>query len=450
MRFLGALLARASGLWRKLTLVAAGVLLAASLIACNGDSGSANDERILELGAKAHSLEESIEALQDENSKLREEIGTLRQEQADFVQAQEAAEAAREHQEEVADFGEGQEERLGALEGAQDRNEDHFFVLDSRVQDLETVASKVDLVLPAMEKWFTGMDKRLKLLEGTDLERTVSLAEAAGGEVYYIDHPDREEPAVLVMPLEPIEGNPLIVSLHGFGGNSADHSIYVPLHERVIRDGFGLLLPNGMRNAEGQRFWNPTDQDSGSSKVSQDDVAYLSHLVVEAQMLKEFGPVYFFGHSNGGFMSYWIACRGLPGLRAVASLAGTSYVEDAACQGAPPVSVLHIHGSADNVVLFEGMQAESDKDGPGYAGAPDMVRRWGERAGCEWPEEPQPYASLDLDQYVPGSETHAFRLESGCAEGINIELWAAEGSGHGPSYGDAFVDALLDWLLTQK
>ncbi len=436
---------------RHFAFVAACIMLAAFLSACiGGGTDTATSERVLELEADMHSLEESLEALREENSALRDELAALRQEQADYVQAQAVAGATREHEEEVAEFEEGQKEQLAALEEAQARNDDRFFVLDSRLQDLETVASKVDLVLPAMEKWFTGMDKRVKLLEGTDLERTVSLAEAAGGEVYYIDHPDREEPAVLVMPLEPIEGNPLIVSLHGFGGNSADHSIYVPLHERVIRDGFGLLLPNGIRNAEGQRFWNPTDQGSGSSKASQNDVNYLSHLVVEAKMLKEFGPVYFFGHSNGGFMSYWVACQGLPGLRAVASLAGTSYVEDAACEGAPPVSVLHIHGSADNVVLFEGRQAESDKDGPGYAGAPDMVRRWGERAGCDWPEEPQPYASLDLDQYVPGSETHAFRLESGCAEGINIELWAGEGSGHGPSYGDAFVDALLDWLLTQK
>ena len=297
------------------------------------------------------------------------------------------------------------------------------------------------------------MDQRVKLLEGTDVERTVSLAESAGGEVYYIDHPEREEDAILVMPLEPIEGNPLIVSLHGFGGNAADHAIYVPFHERVLQDGFGLILPNGIRNEDGQRFWNPTDPGSSSSKANQDDYAYLSHIIIEAQMLKDFGPVYIFGYSNGGFMAYHMACKGLPGLRAVASLAGTSYVDDTACEGAAPVSVLHIHGTDDAVVLFEGIEGESgaaDKDGPGYAGAQDMVRRWGERAGCDGPIAPEPYVTLDLDAYVPGAETRAYRLESGCADGISIELWAGEGSSHGPGYGDAFTDALLDWLLAQK
>ena len=79
-----------------------------------------------------------------------------------------------------------------------------------------------------------------------------------------------------------------------------------------------------------------------------------------------------------------------------------------------------------------------------------MFTRWGQRAGCDLLEHPQPYATLDLDENVPGPETQAYRLESGCAEGINVELWMSEGSGHSPGYGDAFADALLEWLLAQE
>ena len=168
----------------------------------------------------------------------------------------------------------------------------------------------------------------------------------------------------------------------------------------------------------------------------------------------DFGPVYFFGYSNGGFMSYHMACKGLPGLRAVASLAGTSYVEDALCDGAPPVSVLHIHGTEDDVIRFDGDRSEP---GPGgadeaafYAGAREMVMRWSHRAGCDWPDQPQPYTLLDLDQQVAGSETRAFRADTGCADGIEIEFWMSVGSNHSPAYGDTFVDALLDWLLSQQ
>ena len=65
------------------------------------------------------------------------------------------------------------------------------------------------------------------------------------------------------------------------------------------------------------------------------------------------------------------------------------------------------------------------------------------------PANPRPYAALDLDKYVPGAETQAFRAESGCAGGVGIELWIGLGSGHAPGYGEAFVDALVDWLLSQ-
>ena len=248
------------------------------------------------------------------------------------------------------------------------------------------------------------------------------------------------------MPLEIMRGETLlIVSLHGYGGNSADHSLYIPLHERVNEAGFALLLSNGTLDGEGNRLWNPVDRCCDPGKTGEDDVAYLTELVARAREVKDFGPVYFFGHSNGGFMSYYMACKGLPGLRAVASLAGTSYVEDSSCDGAPPVSVLHIHDAADNVILFEG-----DGEPAFYAGAQDMVMRWSQRIGCDWPVRYQPYATLNLDQYLPGPETQAFWLESGCADGINVEMWVAEGSGHSPNYGDDFTDALVDWLLAQR
>ena len=394
---------------RYLGAVGVCILLAATLSACTGGD-SDKDQRALDLEAKTQSLEGSLEALAAENTELKGEIATLREQ----------------------------------LENR-----------DARLQELEKVASKAESAFADKEQWSKEKDEQKSRPEGTVLERTVRLAEDSGGEVHYVDHAGRDDRTVLVMPREFVDGEtPLIISLHGFGGDSAYQTTYVPLHERVNSHGFALLLPNGALDGNGNRFWNPTDQCCDGGKSGEDDVAYLTELVANARKTGDFGQVYFFGYSNGGFMSHHMACKGLPGLRAVASLAGTSYVEDSSCDGAPPVSVLHIHGTEDSVILFDGDETEPDPKGNGetafYAGARDMVTRWSRRAGCDWPESPQSYASLDLDQYVPGSETQAFRLESGCAEGVTIELWMGEGSSHAPGYGDAFVDALLDWLLSQE
>ena len=393
---------------RSLIATTVGILLTATLLACTGESDdSPGDERSAGFEAKTQSLEESLGALERENSELMAEITNLREQLSEQ---------------------------------------------DAQLQELK---SKAEWDISDKEQWSKDTDKQSSKPEGTPLERTIALVEASGGEISYVDHPGRGDRAVLVTPLEFVPGKtPLIVSLHGFGGDSAYQAAYVPLHERVNTHGFALMLPNGAPDGSGNRFWNPTDHCCEGGKSGEDDVAYLTELVAEARKIRDFGPIYFFGYSNGGFMSHHIACKGLPGLRAVASLAGTSYVEDSGCEGAPPVSVLHIHGTEDSVILFDGDESESDAKGDGerafYAGAWDMVSRWSDRAGCDRPDQLQPYATLDFDRDVPGSETQTFRLESGCDEGINIELWVGEGSSHAPDYGDAFVDALVGWLLSQE
>ena len=429
--------------------------LAVALPACIVDegasNGAANGERTTELESAVQSLQQTLDGLAAENAALRDEVAALRQEQADFVEARAAAEAAREPEEGVADSEEGQGAQLAALGERQARMLERLDDVEARLQELEGIAAKVVALLALLEPSNKG-EGGLKPPAGDVVERTARLAEAFGGEVYYVGHAGRGDRTVLVMPTDVVAGEtPLIVSLHGFGGDSALHSTYLPLHERVNADGFGLLLPNGQPGPDGSRFWNPTDVHGGKSGLN--DVAYLTELIAEAREVKDFGPVYVIGYSNGGFMAHHLGCKGVPGLRAVASLAGTSYVNDSNCAGAAPVSVLHIHGTADEVLRFEGDESARFLTPSGeaafYVGAREIVTRWSERAGCAWPEDAEPYATLDFDSYVPGAETRAYRVDSGCAEGVTIELWEGEGTGHLPGYGVAFVDALMEWLLAR-
>ena len=451
-----------AGMSRSLCLLAACVALAAFLLACGRDgTDQAATERMLLLEAKVHSLEESLEFAQQQNAALRSELDALGQNGADDSGSLDSDSGGLEERLGALEETQAQVvERLGALEG-QGRDtptlQPATDALEARVDALETTAEGVKGIAALAEKAFSDLDTRLSLLEGDVAEKTARVARSAGVQAQVINFGaayGAERPAVLALPDPMPEGEiPLIVSLHGFGGDSFSQSLYVPLHRWVNERGFALLLPNGAVNDDGQQFWNPTDLSFDGKGPQVDDFAALSALVDEGGGEFDRGPVYFFGYSNGGFMSYWMACQGLPGLRAVASLAGTSYMDDNACAGAAPVSVLHIHGTDDAVVRFDGVQGQPDalgKDGPGYADAPDMARRWAARAGCDGPEPAEPYALLDLDDYVPGAETQAYSYKSGCEEGIRIELWASEGSGHSPGYGDAFVNALLDWLLAQE
>ena len=388
---------------RSIVGIAVWVLLAAATFGCGGDDEVGD----VELEGRVASLEESVASLSSKDAETEGEISDNR-------------------------------ERLDDLEG--------------RVEGLEEVASKEEFEFPDKGEWSESKEKGVSSGEGA-VEWTARALEESGLEVRYVEHAGRGDRTVLVAPSEFVDGEtPLIVSLHGFGGNSYFQSAFVPLHERVNSRGFGLLLPNGSPDAEGSQFWNPTDECCEGGKSGLDDVAYLTELVAEAKKVKNFGAVYIFGYSNGGFMAHHMACKGLPGLRAVASLSGTSYVEESGCDGAAPVSALQVHGTEDEVIRYGGDRSESEVEGSFYVGAEEMAARWGRLAGCDWQEGGQPYATFDFDGDVSGAETEAYRVDSdsGCAEGIVVELWKGMGSNHGPEYGDAFVDALLDWLLAQR
>ena len=93
--------------WWHRALIAACILLAATLSACGASEGhDATGEKVLALEAKVHSLEESLEAQREENTTLQWELIDLRQRQADYFREQEAAKITdRIEREAATDFG---------------------------------------------------------------------------------------------------------------------------------------------------------------------------------------------------------------------------------------------------------------------------------------------------------------------------------------------------------
>jgi polyhydroxybutyrate depolymerase len=247
-----------------------------------------------------------------------------------------------------------------------------------------------------------------------------------------------ERPAQLIAPRahDGVTPLPAVFLLHGFGASGAVQDAYFGLSRAARSRGFYVVVPDGTVNTNGQRFWNATPAccDFGGSGV--DDVAYLTSLIDELEAAVPVSAVYFVGHSNGGFMSYRMACERSARVSAVVSLAGSDFLSDDDCVPAEAVSVLQIHGDLDGTILYGGA--------PGYPSAADVVTRWAGRAGCDTSAsvagEP-----LDLDSSVDGAETTILRYEAGCT-GAQAELWSIVGGGHIPAVNSEFSPAVLDWL----
>ncbi len=256
-----------------------------------------------------------------------------------------------------------------------------------------------------------------------------------------------DRPATVMLPDDYTTAHrwPLIVLLHGYGASATIQNAYFHLSQRRTDRGFILVLPNGTVDASGKRFWNATDACCNFNGSSVDDVTYLTDLVAEAKQRLAVDPdrVYFMGHSNGGFMSYRMACELGSKIAAIASLAGAAFNDPQNCADDGKVSVLEIHGDSDQTVAYDG----GTFFGHDYPGAQQSTQRWATRDGCDaQPHDGQP---IDLVSNLSGAETDVTQW-TGCDAGTDVALWTMHGAGHIPNINPDFIDHVLDFLLAHK
>ena len=236
---------------------------------------------------------------------------------------------------------------------------------------------------------------------------------------------------------------PLLLALHGFSGYASMMEGFAS-HVNVKR--FALVIADGTPDDNGNRFWNATGLCCGRTETKPDDVAYISGLVEEAKTFATIDRTYSMGYSNGGFMSYRLACESLPGLAGIASVAGSSFDDPARCDGATPVSVLQVHGDEDEVIKIDG--GSNPGLGPGsHPAASELVARWAQRASCDMPAESLP--AIGVSRFGSGPETTIIRYRDGCKAGVTVEFWTVAGARHFIITKDDFIDGVLDWLFAQ-
>lgn len=255
---------------------------------------------------------------------------------------------------------------------------------------------------------------------------------------------DEERPAKIVVPdqYDGTQALPLLFFLHGYSGTAAVEDLYLHISDAAYDLGFFLVLPDGTVDSHSRRFWNATPGCCNFDDSDVDDVAYLRRLITEMKetFMIDDTRVYFFGHSNGGFMSYRMACDAADEVTAVASLAGSTFLDEEDCNASQPVSVLQIHGTLDEEIPIEGNAF--------FPGAEETVQRWATRAGCDT-DSPTTGEPLDLLSDIDGSETSVKRYETGCAEGNLDELWTIEGGDHIPPFDRTFMIQVGEWLLAR-
>lgn len=264
---------------------------------------------------------------------------------------------------------------------------------------------------------------------------------SAAGETVVADG----RPAALHVPLsyDPSVPTPLVILLHGYGSNSVAQEAYMQFTPLSEEFGFLYLTPDGTVDCVGNQFWNATDACCNFCG-NVNDSGYLQNLIDATAVLFNVDPlrVFLIGHSNGGFMSYRMACDHPHSIAAIASLAGATFADPASCPPTGRVHVLQIHGTADTTILFSGGLINS----VAYPGAIASVEDWATRNGCSLIADTSA-PPRDLDANLPGDESTVIRYTSRCAEGGSAELWTIVGGMHVPALSSTFSRQVVEFLM---
>jgi polyhydroxybutyrate depolymerase len=264
--------------------------------------------------------------------------------------------------------------------------------------------------------------------------------ERSGDGIRYIEHQGVARAFVLYRP-EPTTSagpRPLIVVLHGLGGNASRTRNWG--YEAVAdREGFIVAYPQGIENrwSYGRPVSARPMPRVGDEQV--DDIGFLARLVdtLVSEQLADRSRVFLVGVSNGGVMAYTVACSMTRRFAAVAALLSPMtnlQIED--CKPDGTISVMLLAGTADRSMPYNGVKLEFG----GLVSVPDTVEYWRQVNKCgEFRVTPVPHR--DPDDPTRVEVMHWPR----CADGSSVVSYRVEGGGHrAPSLAPA-SEAEREW-----
>jgi polyhydroxybutyrate depolymerase len=168
---------------------------------------------------------------------------------------------------------------------------------------------------------------------------------------------DGERTAIVVHPTTATGKAALVVMLHGGLGSAKQAEDKYHWDDEATRDGFVVAYPNGV-NAT----WNAGECCGAAKRQNVDDVGFLHALVSQLERTDGVDPsrVYAVGMSNGAMMTYTWACHDPGELAGIGPVAGALVAD---CPNPRPITVVAIHGTADeNVPINGGVGAKSRTD----------------------------------------------------------------------------------------
>jgi polyhydroxybutyrate depolymerase len=229
-----------------------------------------------------------------------------------------------------------------------------------------------------------------------------------GTSVHHISVGGLDRTYRLHKPAQVSEPAPLVIVMHGYSGSARQVERAYQWDGLADSNKFVVAYPDGYGQA-----WNVDAQNCCGKPATEgvDDVAFITAVVADIGKNVAIDPrkVYAAGMSNGGIMSYTLACA--TGI--FAAIGPVASIQLSACPSPRPASVVHIHGTADRLIPYGGGRGFSVISGPPV---PQVNEFWRHVDQCGAPTATR-----------NGAVTTS---TAGCAQGRGVVLVTIDGGGH--------------------
>ena len=216
----------------------------------------------------------------------------------------------------------------------------------------------------------------------------------------------------------------VLFNLHGYGSDAIEQMNYTNFNNlaNTKENNFILIHPQGapLNTAltSSSSHWNSGGWTIGSNVDDVDFIDTIIKLVSQKYDLNQ-NRIYSTGMSNGGFMSYHLACNLSSKIAAVASVTGSmSFETYESCNPSHPTAILQVHGTIDVTVPFQGNSTL------GMRSINDVMDYWKVYNACDVDPTSIITDYFDIEIAVQ-HDTY-----SNCLNDVHVELYKIEGMGH--------------------
>lgn len=207
---------------------------------------------------------------------------------------------------------------------------------------------------------------------------------------------------------------PLVISLHGASLWGAAQRELSQWNEVAEREGLIVVYPSGL-GGNGPRAWR-----AGQGADNRRDVTFISDLIDQLKTTYNVDParIYANGMSNGGGMSFMLACTLSDRIAAVGLVGAAHFLPVNRCTDRRPVPMIAFHGTADRFTAYNGGTSWVAANHL-FPSIPRFTADWAQKNQCG----PDPVESAVADDVTRREYTN-------CAGDADVVLYTIQNGGH--------------------